>query len=203
MIKSIKRCVRKSCDNIHTNKFDLLEELNELFSRFKADPNDDFINVNRLTEVLQAFGRNPSLRDSEERINELEMAGKKIFLLSDLHSIIILFFYLKDKFELTLDDFLQILDEQWTMANNNRDILRQAFGKFDETQEGYIDIERFRTIMSTLGEPLTDEELEEFIQLGLNEDQTKVNIECKRLNVLFRIFEHHFFFFRFTRSIIW
>jgi calmodulin len=133
-----------------------MQELNELFSRFKADPNDDFINVNRLTEVLQAFGRNPSLRDSEERINELEMA---------------------DKFELTLDDFLQILDEQWTMVNNNRDVLRQAFGKFDETQEGYIDIERFRTIMSTLGEPLTDEELEEFIQLGLNEDQTKVNIE--------------------------
>jgi Ca2+-binding EF-hand superfamily protein len=63
-----------------TKTFDLLEEVNELFSRFKNDPDDDFINVNRLTEVLQAFGRNPSLRDSEARINELEMDGKHDFL---------------------------------------------------------------------------------------------------------------------------
>jgi hypothetical protein len=55
-------------------------KFNEIFSRFKDDQDVDFINVNRLTEVLQAFGRNPSLRDSEDRINELEMAGKKIFL---------------------------------------------------------------------------------------------------------------------------
>ncbi len=53
--------------------------MNDIFSRFKDDLDVDFINVNRLTEVLQAFGRNPSLRDSEERMNELEMAGKKIF----------------------------------------------------------------------------------------------------------------------------
>jgi Ca2+-binding EF-hand superfamily protein len=83
------------------------------------------------------------------------------------------------KSELTLGDVLQILDEKWTMANTNRDVLRQAFAKFDDTQEGYIDIERFRIVMSTLGEPLTDEELDAFIQLGLNEEQTKINIECK------------------------
>ncbi len=59
------------------NRIDFLEELNEIFSRFKDDQDDDFINLNRLTEVLQAFGRNPSLRDSEIRINELEAAGKR------------------------------------------------------------------------------------------------------------------------------
>lgn len=32
--------------------------------------------------------------------------------------------------------------------------------------------------MTTLGEPLTDDELESFIELGLNEDQTKINIDC-------------------------
>ncbi|CAF4814204.1 unnamed protein product [Rotaria socialis] len=54
-----------------------LSELNDLFSRFKDDSANDYINVNRLTEVLQAFGRNPSLRDSEQRMNELEAAGRK------------------------------------------------------------------------------------------------------------------------------
>jgi len=64
---------------VEYNKLATCTSLNEIFSRFKDDPDVDFINVNRLTEVLQAFGRNPSLRDSEERMNELEMAGKKIF----------------------------------------------------------------------------------------------------------------------------
>lgn len=76
MNKSIKKCVRNFNKKIIIINI-FLEELNELFSRFKDDPDADFINVNRLTEVLQAFGRNPSLKDSEERIIELETAGKQ------------------------------------------------------------------------------------------------------------------------------
>ncbi|CAF2022916.1 unnamed protein product [Rotaria magnacalcarata] len=133
-----------------------LSELNDLFSRFKDDSANDYINVNRLTEVLQAFGRNPSLRDSEQRMNELEAAGK---------------------FELTLDDVLQIIDEPWTAVNNDRDGLRQALEKFDTTHEGYIEIEKFRTMMTTIGEPLSDDELDDLIQLGLNDEQTKINID--------------------------
>ncbi|CAF3603394.1 unnamed protein product [Rotaria sp. Silwood1] len=117
-------------------------ELHEVFSRFKDDPNDDFININRLTQVLQALGRNPSLKDSEQRINELEADA----------------------------------EESWTVINNDPNGLRQALEKFDSTQEGYIDIDKFRTIMTTLGEPLIDEELDDLIQLGLNEEQTKINI---------------------------
>ncbi len=73
----IKTCVRTIFDvQKEDNRIDSLVKFNEIFSRFKDDPDVDFINVNRLTEVLQAFGRNPSLRDSEERINDLEMAGE-------------------------------------------------------------------------------------------------------------------------------
>ena len=49
--------------------------MHDVFSRFKDDQDNDYINANRLTEVLQAFGRNPSQRDSEQRITELEMSG--------------------------------------------------------------------------------------------------------------------------------
>ena len=74
---------------------------------------------------------------------------------------------------------MQLLNEPWTIINNDRESLRQALEKFDYTNEGYIDIEHFRTVMTTLGEPLSDAELDALIQLGLNEDQTKINIECK------------------------
>lgn len=82
------------------------------------------------------------------------------------------------KLELTLEDVLQVLNEPWTVFNNDRDALHQALAKFDHSKDGYIDIEHFRTVMTTLGEPLDDEELEALVQLGLNEDQTKINIEC-------------------------
>ena len=39
--------------------------------------------------------------------------------------------------------------------------------------------------MTTLGEPLNDDEFQELIQLGLNEDETKVNIDCKHLLFIF------------------
>ena len=33
--------------------------------------------------------------------------------------------------------------------------------------------------MSTLGEPLSTKELHELIRLGLHDDQSKINIDCK------------------------
>ena len=54
-----------------------LEAFVEIFSRFKTQPDDEFVDVQRLMHVLQAFGRNPSLKDSQTRIQELEAAGKR------------------------------------------------------------------------------------------------------------------------------
>lgn len=71
------------------------------------------------------------------------------------------------------------------MMHNDRDALRQALEKMDTTKQGFIEIEKFRTVMSTLGEPLSDEELEELIQLGLNDDQTMISIDCKFRFVFF------------------
>jgi Ca2+-binding EF-hand superfamily protein len=50
--------------------------MNELFSKYKDSPELDTIHINRLLEVLQAFGKNPSQSDCEKRINELEADGK-------------------------------------------------------------------------------------------------------------------------------
>jgi hypothetical protein len=53
------------------------EQMNELFSKYKDDPENDTIHVRRLSEVLQAFGKNPSQKDCEQRISELEENGKR------------------------------------------------------------------------------------------------------------------------------
>ncbi len=52
------------------------DKMNELFSKYKDDPEVETIHISRLLEALQAFGKNPSQADCEERIHELEGAGK-------------------------------------------------------------------------------------------------------------------------------
>jgi calmodulin len=157
--------------------FYFIEQLNELFSKFKDNPDVDTIHVSRLLETLQAFGRNPSQIDCDTRITELEADGKKIKLNSRFNEIS----FFQEKFELTFEDFLQILDESWTSINNDRNILRRALEKCDHSKQGFIDIEQFRTIMRTLGEPLSDDEIDGLIQLGLNDEQKQIDIECKFL----------------------
>jgi hypothetical protein len=55
--------------------------MNELFSRYKDNSQVETIHINRLLEVLQAFGRNPSQQDCERRIHELEDDGKRFYLI--------------------------------------------------------------------------------------------------------------------------
>lgn len=50
--------------------------MNELFSRFKENPELHTIHISRLLEVLQVFGRNPSISDCNRRIQLLEEDGK-------------------------------------------------------------------------------------------------------------------------------
>ncbi|CAF1104507.1 unnamed protein product [Rotaria magnacalcarata] len=133
-----------------------LQHMNELFSKFKDNSELDTVHTNRLLQVLQVFGKNPSQMECNKRVEALK--GNEIF-------------------ELTLEDFIKILDEPWTSINNNRNIIHKAFDKFDHEKDGYIDIEKFREIMRTLGEPLSDEEIDDFIQLGVNEQHKKLDIK--------------------------
>jgi len=78
-----------------------------------------------------------------------------------------------------LEDFKELINEPWTSTNNDRNILRKSLEKFDHSKQGFIDIEQFRIAMRTLGEPLSDEEIDGLIQLGLNDEHKKIDIECK------------------------
>ena len=57
--------------------------------------------------------------------------------------------------------------------------------KFDPKNEGFIDIEQFRNVMRSLGEPLLDDEIDDLIQLGLNDEHRKIDIECKNSSLKF------------------
>jgi Ca2+-binding EF-hand superfamily protein len=96
---------------------------------------------------------------------------------------------------LTFEDFKQLINEPWVSVNNDRNSLRKALQEFDQSKKGFIDIEQFRIAMRTLGEPLSDKEVDGLIQLGLNDGYQKIEIECKFLSKINLLNYCQFIFF--------
>ena len=55
--------------------------------------------------------------------------------------------------------------------------LRSGFKQFDKNQDGQITIEDLRALMEELGEALSEEELQEMINVASMEGDGKVNFE--------------------------
>jgi Ca2+-binding EF-hand superfamily protein len=81
MDEGLRMCFFSINQFILIRPFLFKEQMNELFSRYKDNSQVETIHINRLLEVLQAFGRNPSQQDCERRIHELEDDGKRFYLI--------------------------------------------------------------------------------------------------------------------------
>lgn len=60
------------------------------------------------------------------------------------------------------DEFLQMMAKQM-QCTDSPDELIEAFQVFDETKSGFISVAEFRSVMTTLGERLTDDDVDEMI----------------------------------------
>jgi centrin-1 len=63
---------------------------------------------------------------------------------------------------LSIDDFIQLIENRGG-PNDNREELRKIFDLFDTSGKGYVDVEDLRTVAASLGEQMSEEELEEMI----------------------------------------
>ncbi|KNE65922.1 hypothetical protein AMAG_09886 [Allomyces macrogynus ATCC 38327] len=67
---------------------------------------------------------------------------------------------------MTLDQFLRVA---WPLIaaqadpRDSDDVLYRAFLTLDKDQRGYLDVETIKRMLSTMGEPMTSEELEEMV----------------------------------------
>lgn len=64
--------------------------------------------------------------------------------------------------DVEFDEFLQMMAKQM-QCTDSPDELIEAFQVFDETKSGLISVAEFRSVMTTLGERLTDDDVDEMI----------------------------------------
>lgn len=63
------------------------------------------------------------------------------------------------------------------VVRESEDVLRQAFEAIDTEKKGYIETDKFIEIMSTMGEPMTEDEIAEMVHAAEDPDTHTIRYE--------------------------
>jgi calmodulin len=117
-----------------------IAEFKEAFSRFDRD-NDGTIPINVLGTVMSSLGHNHSEAELVDMINEVDLDGTG---------------------RIRFFEFLTMMASgcKCTCDNGEEEVL-EAFKKFDKEETGFISASDLINVIRTLGENLSEKELEE------------------------------------------
>ena len=117
------------------------KELKEAFNMFDRDK-DGLINYNELGNVLQSQGFNPTNQELLEMIADVdENEDEKI----------------------NFEEFLILMHSRLKKADIENE-LNEAFSVFDKNGSGIISVREFKRIMGSLGDKISEDEVDEIIQ---------------------------------------
>lgn len=124
----------------HSLNSERLADLTEAFSLYDVD-NLGVISMKLLPDLMHTMGHNPP----EHEMNEL-------FAEYDPHN----------SDELYLSDFLYIMSERYKDMTPEDEVIL-AFRVFDKNDNGYINEKEFRQIMTTMGDYMEDDDIDQII----------------------------------------
>jgi len=119
-----------------------ITEYKEAFKLFDTD-GDGTISVQELSTVMKSLGLQPSPQEIQEMMTEADEDGSG---------------------SIEFDEFLNMMKRKMKENENSIDDVKAAFKVFDQDGDGYISSDELRNVMSTLGEMLSEEEIEEMIR---------------------------------------
>ena len=131
-----------------------IAELREAFSLFDKDRNGTITAWN-LGTVMKSLGQNPTEVELQDMINEVDAN----------HNGVIEF-----------PEFLTMMTRQMN-SDELEEEFREAFHVFDKDSNGFISAAELKQMMESLGEKLTDEEVDEMIRVADMDGDGQVNYE--------------------------
>lgn len=114
-----------------------IDQCKRLFDIFDINK-DRTISSKELGKVLRSLNLNPSQGDLENMIKKTDQSGSG---------------------RIEFQDFLKLYAEKIKETITKEDVCRY-FAMFDRNGDGLIDPKEFKRVMTTMGEPLTNEEVE-------------------------------------------
>jgi calmodulin len=120
---------------------DQIAEFREAFSLFDKDGDGTITNV-ELGTVMRSLGQNPTEVELQDMINEVDRDGNGT---------------------IDFEEFLDMMAKKLKDGDSEEEI-RQAFKVFDKDGNGTISVSELKTVMNSLGERLTDAEIDAMIR---------------------------------------
>ena len=131
------------------------EQIEEYKSAFSLFSRAGRITSKELGALMRSLGQNPTVEELQEMMNEVDVDtnGAADF-----------------------PDFLKIMVSK-RKDEDSEDEVREAFRMFDKKKSGLISVAELRHVMTSLGDSLTDEEVDEMIGDATINGDGKVNYE--------------------------
>ncbi|XP_060084086.1 calmodulin-A-like [Ylistrum balloti] len=131
-----------------------IAEFKEAFSLFDKD-GDGTITAKELGTVMRSLGQHPTESELRDMINEVDTEGNG-----------------------TIDfpEFLSMMVRQLRDSTDDEE-LREAFKVFDKDGNGFISATELRHVMISLGEKLTEEEVDEMIKEADTNGDNQIDYE--------------------------
>ena len=131
-----------------------IDELKEAFSLFDKD-GDGNITSEELGAVLRSLDQNPTETELQDMINEVD---------EDRDGTI------------SFQEFTTMMGRK-TEGTNREAELRKAFSLFDKDSNGLISADELRHVMKTLGEHLSEDEIDQMMREADTDGDGQINYE--------------------------
>ena len=131
-----------------------ITELREAFSLFDKDKSGT-ISARELGTVMRSLGQNPTEVELQDMINEVDANHNGV---------------------IDLPEFLTMMTRQMN-SDELEEEFREAFHVFDKDSNGFISAAELKQMMDSLGEKLTDEEVDEMVRVADMDGDGQVNYE--------------------------
>ncbi|XP_048730009.1 neo-calmodulin-like [Ostrea edulis] len=143
-------------------------EAQELIDAFEIfDKNKDgTISIDELGSILRAVGQNPSNAKLEEIMKKADKNGDGV---------------------LNKAEYVNLISSYMVDPEVMKAELREAFMTFDKAKKGYLNLEQMTKALRCLGEPLSDIEIKQLMEIADTNHDGKVDVDefvnclCQRI----------------------
>jgi len=130
-----------------------IADCKEAFQLFDRD-SDGKITTNELGTVMRSLGQNPTQAELKDLIKEIDDGTGHV----------------------DFAQFLTVMQRKFKHSDNEEEI-REAFKVFDKNSNGFISVPELRHVLTTIGEKLTKEEVDNMLKEARLADGQHITFE--------------------------